>query len=126
MAADGGQLEVATIRTARAEVDAFGEVSRFGDLPKTGLRQLGRARHHLVEQRHLRFWGLSSESEEVPGVLLSESYHAEITSTLRNLMRYARTYSPSEVLGNYRLAYQDNPAMLEAVEEWFSRVLGVS
>ena len=78
-----------------------------------------------VEQRRLRFWGLSSESEDVPGVLLSEAYHGEITSTIRSLMKYGRTYSPREVLGHYRVAYEDNPAMLRAVEERFSDVFGL-
>jgi RHS repeat-associated protein len=76
--------------------------------------------HHLLEARHLRYWGYSAaEIAEAPAQVLSQAEHAAITKALQAELKTGVAYSREAVWQAYQKVYQNYPQYLAAIERYF-------
>jgi RHS repeat-associated protein len=76
--------------------------------------------HHLLEARHLRYWGYSAaEIAEAPAQVLSRAEHAAITKALQAELKTGVAYSREAVWQAYQKVYANYPQYLAAIERYF-------
>jgi hypothetical protein len=76
--------------------------------------------HHILEARHLRYWGYSpAEIAAAPAQVLTHAEHVIVTRELRRLLPYGTRYTRDQVWNAYQIAYRNYPEYLNAVTRYF-------
>jgi hypothetical protein len=85
--------------------------------------------HHILEQRHVKAWGLEAgksaaviekELADGPSVILEDWEHKLADAELRGRMPCGKVYSKATVWSNYLEVYKNYPQWLEAIAPFFA------